>query len=152
MTNEERASVVEMETSLEFTDEVPPMKLAYPLLPRADLQRPNFQQAMAVQRAHEARIQKLGIAKEYKEEMEKYKASGTITRITPQALEDYKGGKHFISHFPVVKMSSTTTKVRIVSDSAMKNNVTGLSFNDLVKPVPNALAEILTVCLGWRSH
>ena len=49
-------------------------------------------------------------------------------------------------------MASTSTKVRIVSDSALRNNVTGLSFNDLIKPVPNALADILAVCLAWRGY
>ena len=70
----------------------------------------------------------------------------------PKELEEHKGGKHYIAHFPVVKPSSTSTKVRVVSDSALKNNVTGYSLNDLIRPVPNALADILTITLRWRTH
>ena len=110
------------------------------LTPDAKLQKANYQQALAVQQSHEARTKKLGVTEQYIEEMRKYQENGTVTRITPQELQGYDGGKHFIAHFPVIKMSSTSTKVRIVSDSAMKNAITGKSFNDLVadggRPTP----------------
>ena len=34
----------------------------------------------------------------------------------------------------------------------MKNNITGKSFNDLIKPVPNALSDSLMVILEWREQ
>ena len=67
-------------------------------------------------------------------------------------MNRWGGGVHYVTHFPVLKPSSESTKVRIVSDSKMKNNTTQLSFNDLIQDLPNALSELLVVILHWRCH
>ena len=79
-----------MESSLEFTKDKHPIKVSYPFLPQAALQKPNLQQIMAVQRAHESRTIKLGVAETYKAEIDKYKEIGTIVRVWPEELATYQ--------------------------------------------------------------
>ena len=84
--------------------------------------------------------------------MEKALDAGNVVELSQKEISEWTGPIHYITHFPVIKMSSSSTKVRIVSDSKMKNNLTGKSFNDLLKPVPNALSDGLVVLLEWREH
>ena len=93
-----------------------------------------------------------GVLLEYNLEMNKALADGNVVELGQKEINEWKGPIHYIAHFPVIKMSSVSTKVRIVSDSKMKNNLTGKSFNDLLKPVPNALSNGLVVLLEWREH
>ena len=53
-------------------------------------------------------------------------------------------------HFPVLNPESASTPLRVVSDSACVNRHSGLSFNELIKAVPNALNDITDVQLRWR--
>ena len=54
-------------------------------------------------------------------------------------------------HFPVMNPDSSSTPLRIVVDSKCVNKRSGLAFNDLIAPVPNALNDILEVILRWRQ-
>ena len=63
----------------------------------------------------------------------------------------YKGGVHYMPHFPVMNPESSSTPLRIVVDSKCVNKKSGLAFNDLIAPVPNALNDILDVILRWRQ-
>ena len=76
-----------MEESLEFTPDEPPMKILYPFNDHADVQKSNFKQILAVQRAHESRTIKMGVMEEYAAEMLKYQETGTVVHITPKQLE-----------------------------------------------------------------
>ena len=152
-TTDERKSVEFMMDSIRYDpNNKPRITISYPLKEEAHIQVRNYKQAFAVQKAHEKRVWKENLQEEYREEMNKMIEAGTVVELSQEEMDNWKGGVHYIAHFPVVKMSSTSTKVRIVSDSKMKNNMTGKSFNDLVKPVPNALSELLVVLLRWRSR
>ena len=62
-----------------------------------------------------------------------------------------KFGVHYMLHFAVLNPESKSTKLRIVVDSACKNKHSNLSFNDLMRPVPNSLNDITDVQLRWRA-
>ena len=152
LTAEEKSSVDEMQESLHMENDLPPIRISYPLKPEAHVQKSNHKQALAVQRAHEKRIINQGILEDYNSEMQKAIEAGTVVKLTNREIREWSGGIHYIVLFAVTKEGSSSTKVRIVSDSALKNNITGLSFNDLVKPVPNALSDQQVVTLHWRAH
>ena len=128
------------------------IQLSYPFNEHVHNQLPNRSQAKVVQESIEGMIAKKGLKEEYDLEMSKALATGAVVELTPQDMIDWKGPVHYITHFPVKKESSASTKVRIVSNSAMPNSRTGKSFNDLLRPVPNALNEIYDVTLQWRAH
>merc|ERR1711867_140134 len=88
-----------------------------------------------------------GLDKEYSAEM---LDAGSITRMTEQERKVTQHGVHYMPHFAVLNPESKSTKLRIVVDSACKNRHSKFSFNDLVRPVPNALNDITDVQLRWR--
>ena len=64
---------------------------------------------------------------------------------------DYSGPVHYITHFGVLNPESKSTKLRIVSNSASKNQHSGLSLNDCMEDGPNTLNGLLQVLVGWRN-
>merc|ERR1711867_253012 len=116
------------------------------------LMRSNVRQARAVQANVEKMVSSMGVEKEYVNEMEKVEAAGAIIEIPEQEKEEWTGPCHYVTHFPVLKPSSTSTQVRVVSNAKMVNAVSHLSFNDTLMEVPNALAKIYDVTLQWHGH
>ena len=54
----------------------------------------------------------------------------------------------YIAMFPGIKPSSVSTKVRVVSKSALVNAISGLSLNNCICSGPDALQEILSKMKG----
>ena len=64
------------------------------------------------------------------------------------------GGGHIncISHHGVAKPGSTTTPLRISSNSSLDNNGSGNSYNGCLAKGPNALTPLLEVVTTFRSY
>ena len=150
LTARQRSVVEEMSASLKLTNGKPPLQISYPFNEHVWKQVSNHRQAIAVQKSHEKLIKKQGILEEYNCEMQKALEIGSVVPLTQKDIDEWTGPVHYITLFAVQKPSSTSTKVRIVSDSKMKNNLTGRSFNDLLKPVPNALSDLFSILIGFR--
>ena len=57
---------------------------------------------------------------------------------------------HYLAHYPVYKIDSSTTKVRIVLDGAAKCTKRDVSINDCVYAGPNLLNESMNLLLRFR--
>ena len=92
-----------------------------------------------------------GLAADYDEEMNKAITARSVVKLKEDELKSWTGPVHYLTHFPVLKPGSVTTKVRIVANSKMKNLKTGLSLNDVVEAGPNALTPLLEVLELWMG-
>ena len=86
---------------------------------------------------------------EYLVEMEKAFTSGTVRELTAEELQKWSGPVHFLSLFHILKASLVSLKLRIISNSALVNSLSGLSLNDCLWSGPTAQAELLAVVLHW---
>ena len=125
--------------------------VSYPFKPSAWQQKSNYGQAVAVQSNIEKRLVRDGLVESYDKEMNKAISAGSVVELTEQDMKDWTGPVHYLTHFPVIKPSSVTTKLRIVANSKMKNHHTGLSLNDVVEPGPNSLNPLLDVLILFRG-
>ena len=57
-----------------------------------------------------------------------------------------------MSHHAVMKLDSTTTPLRIVTNTSLKNQGAGVSPNECMQEGPNALASLLEVLIGFRMY
>lgn len=85
---------------------------------------------------------KEGLRQQYTEVFEKWEAKGYIKRMPPGQ------GKLWLSHFPVVKATATTTKCRPVFDGKMRMWTKAL--NDAVLPGPSFIADIRNIMLRFE--
>merc|ERR1711867_252569 len=146
----EKAALERMEAS-PFRREDGKLQLSYPFNERALQQRDNRFQVKQIQEKVEDTVSKKGVEDEYRNEMRKAIDAGSLRELSKEEMESWHGPVHYVSHFGVVNQESASTKVRVVTNSAMKNAVTKLSFNDTTDNVPNALSDIYDVMVQWRG-
>lgn len=80
--------------------------------------------------------------------MEEYINLGHIVLCQPQPTTELK---YFIPHQPVIKETSTTTKLRVVFDASSKTT-SGISLNETMYTGPRLQQELSDILLRWRSH
>lgn len=85
------------------------------------------------------------LALDYKEFMKQYEALGHMRRDV--AVVD----AYYIPHHPVIKSSSSTTKLRVVFDASHKSR-SGLSLNDTLCVGPTIQDDLTTLITRWRKY
>ena len=147
----ERRSVTFMQDRMQHDPLQNCINVEYPLVSAADRQPNNIHQIRVIQSNIEKRTDKDGLRDAYNAEMQRMLDAKAVRELTEQEMRAHQGGVHYMPHFPVMNPDSASTPLRIVVDSKCINKRSGLAFNDLIAPVPNALNDILDVILRWRQ-
>ena len=137
ITRDEEMVVKIVEDSMWLDEEKNEIHVEYPWKPEADLQVNNRGQALAIQKKVESKLLKAGRLEEYNAEMQKQIDRGVAVPRDETELQAYEGPLNYVAHFAVFNPESPSTKLRIVSHSALKNVHTGLSVNDCMLEGPD---------------
>lgn len=109
---------------------------------------------MAIRRFHKLE-RKLELNKEMKKEyvefMQEYEALGHMSLVPSIEIEINDRPTYYLPHHPVIKNSSTTTKLRVVFDASARTNM-GISLNDKLKSGPVIQDELFSILLRFRQH
>ena len=143
--------MAKQETLMKVIDETQRIEVTYAWTPDVLKLKENIGQAITVQRSVERRLIKKGELDLYNQELQKALDTGVLVRLGPKDLE-YPGPVSYVTHHPVYKQGSKTTPIRIVSNSSFKNKTCKLSPNECMATPPNALSDLLTVLLRWRTY
>jgi len=81
------------------------------------------------------------VAEDYKATIQAYVEKGYLRKVPSD--EQLPNNVWYLPHFPVMRMDKTTTKVRIVFDSAAKCN--GISLNDMIFAGPKLQQDLSNV-------
>ncbi|XP_055633359.1 uncharacterized protein LOC129773739 [Toxorhynchites rutilus septentrionalis] len=87
------------------------------------------------------------LREEYISFMEEYLRLGHMRKVDGTSRES--GKRSFLPHHPVVKESSTTTKVRVVFDASCKTS-SGVSLNDVLLTGPVVQEDLRSIILRCR--
>ena len=112
----------------------------------------NRRQAIAVQRSVENRLQRRGLEKIYNDQFKKMIERGTLSVVSLQDIENWPGAVNYVTHHGVENPASNSTPHRIVSNSALINNVCGKSLNQILMKGPNCLNSLIKVLIKFRSY
>ena len=126
------------------------LEARYPWKPCASKMVENLTQATKIQGSIERRQIRDKRHSEYVKEFQKLMEKGAIRSLSQEEREKWKGPVNYNALFCVHKESSVSTKTRIVSNSAQKNQYSGLSLNECMFQGPDCLASMLDVLLHWR--
>ena len=121
----------------------------YPLTKSTDLIAGTKNGAMKMLGSLEKRLQKANLIEEYKGQIEDFINRGVITKMTTQ--QEKNQDHYFIPHNFVCKEGSSTTPVRLVTNSSYKGPH-GYSLNDIVMKGPPSLNNLLHILLRFRGH
>ncbi len=101
----------------------------------------------------EKNLQKEGLLELYNTKVQGYIDRGVFWELEDKEMEDWVGPVNYITHHGVRKLQSTTTALRVISNSSLKNNQAGgLSYNDILPMGPNSLNPLLQVLVAWRAY
>ena len=67
-------------------------------------------------------------------------------------MANWKGVINYISHHGDPKPGSTTTPLRIGSNSSLNNNMSGHSYNSCLDKGHNSKASLFKVLITWRTY
>ncbi|XP_029161043.1 uncharacterized protein LOC114932808 [Nylanderia fulva] len=88
------------------------------------------------------------LAVEYNDFLNEYLRLGHMSPYTPTDVEEQRC---FIPHHPVLKPSSTSTKVRVVFNASARTG-NGKSLNDCLLIGPKLQTDLCAILLRWRWH
>ena len=94
-----------------------------PWLPHADRMGSNRQQVEKVKRSVETRLIKKGLHEAYIKEFKKAVVEGTVVDISREKMDNYTGPVNYNSHLNFINENSSSTRLRIVSNSAQKQTL-----------------------------
>ena len=80
----------------------------------------------------------------YNQVFDDYEKKAYIQRVPKSEVKE----QWFLLHFPVIKLTRETTKVRVVFDAAMKYEEKSL--NDSIRPGPKLQREVVDVLTRFR--
>ena len=156
ITREQAEAVKIIRAGVTLDTETKTITCKYPVNEKVQLLRDNRWQAIRRAIGVENGLRRRGDMDTYNSNFLDAIQRGAVIEVSQEALDQWQkqgGITHYINHFPVYKDSSPTTPQRIVSDAAMKNNVTGPSLNDCMpQNLPNSLNNLLIVFLRWRLY
>ena len=131
------------------------VRVSYPIIGDITKLKDNRYQVVKMASGLEKRLVKSDQLSSYNEQFEDYIKRGVLVPVTKQEIQDYKddgGFVNYVGHHGVEKETSTTTPLRMVSNSALKNCNTGPSVNDLWPKGPNSLSNLFDVFIRWRCY
>ena len=155
MTAKEQSELALVEECIKFNEEEKKVVFSYPYIKDVSRLQDNYQQAVAIESGVEKRLLKMGKRAEYDKEMLGYIGRGAFKKLTQEEIDSWKkkgGPVNYISHHGVLKETSATTKLRIVSNSSLNNNNQGFSLNDCLPKGPNSLVPLLEALVTWRIY
>ena len=124
----------------------------YPWKPCVSRMVDNRWQAEKIQRSMEHHMLQAGTHKDFVQEVLKAEKEGKVRKLSDKEMDSWHGPTNYITVFAVVKPGSTSTKTRVVANSAMRNARSGLSVNDCMWGGPNALCELLSCLIFLESN
>ena len=116
----------------------------------ADLGENYYGATKRIQALHNRIYNKPDIPKEIDEYIQQQIDNGNYVEINP---EDFRNlhQLHFVAYNFVVSSTSTSTKVRMTTDSSMRSE-TGLSLNDVTQPAPGVVPSHRGILMRSRGH
>ena len=122
ITREKEQVVQRVEDQMKYDAENPMVTAAYPWTEEVMNLTENLSQVIRTQSGVERRLLKdETLLKAYNAEFQKFIDRGAISKITQAELDSYTGPISYVTHHPVMKPESTTTPLRIVTNTSFVN-------------------------------
>ncbi|XP_055691286.1 uncharacterized protein LOC129794555 [Lutzomyia longipalpis] len=123
--------------------------LQLPLRPTVENLEDNKENALRQFRRLEKRLNAHPqLKEEYTKSIHQYLKDGFLEPVPKQDVSEFV---YYMPHHPVIKESSSTTKVRIVHNASSRSS-TGLSLNEVLKVGPTVQPPLVATLTNFRKH
>ena len=129
LSKKERRELLLIRDNMVLDKEKKELKFTYPFVKDPSVLTDNRNQAIALAAGLEKRLKRNGELDAYNKALQEFLDRGCLVELTEEEMENWDGIVNYVSHHGVPKPGSTTTPLRIVSNSSLNNNNSGHSYN-----------------------
>lgn len=140
-----------MEKNVEYDEVKKVFRVKYPFLEDPSILSDNKQQVVKIAMREEKKLIVEGLLDEFNEELYRMISHGALVELSKECRDSWTGPVHYVSLQHVLKPDSTTTPLRIVTNSSLSDR-NGNSLNSIMMKGPNALSDQRDVISRWRSY
>ena len=126
------------------------VQVEYPFIKNPAILKNNRHVAIKVAEKLWRDLKKDGLIEAYHGEMRKYLDRGTFVKLTDSEKNEYEGPHQWITHHGVLKNSSTSTPLRVVTNSSFRNGASSL--NACLPRGPKSINDLFNITLRFRSY
>ena len=141
-----------MEDNIWFDNQVGKWRVKYDFKLDPRVLRNNYRRVLRMSETTERRLDKLGKRDEANELFHKMIKIGALEDIGTAELEMWKGPVHYLPIQAVIKVSSVTTPLRLVTNSSLIDPETGLSLNSILVSGPCCLNDMWEMLVRFRGY
>ena len=123
MSRRDQEELLMIERSITLDEDKLTVNFKYPYVKDPSVLTDNKSQAILMALGLERKLKKSNGLYAYYAEFKSYIDQGVIMEISYEEINAWQGGVNYIAHRGVVKPGLMTTKLRIVSNSSLNNNI-----------------------------
>ena len=140
-----------IESKVKYDQALRCFRVEYPFLEDPMALSKNFGQLVKIAEREERKLERDGLLECFNQEFEKMINLGTLVELSNEDMEFWKGAVHYVSLQHVIKNESTTTPLRIVTNSSLSDK-RGVSLNSILMKGPNTLSNTWEILNRWRIY
>ena len=140
-----------MESKVHFDEASKSFIVDYPFIEDPAVLPMNIGQVIKIAEREEKKLQKEGLMESFYLEFNKMTNCGALVELSKVDLELWKGPVHYVSLQHVLNNDSSTTPLRIVTNSSLSDR-NGLSLNSILMKGPNTLSDQWEILTRWRMY
>ena len=140
-----------IESKVKYDQALRCFRVEYPFLEDPMALSKNFGQVVKIAEREERKLERDGLLECFNQEFEKMINLGTLVELSNEDMEFWKGAVHYVSLQHVIKNESTTTPLRIVTNSSLSDK-RGVSLNSILMKGPNTLSNTWEILNRWRIY
>ena len=140
-----------MESKLTYEPTTNTFVVSYPFTADPSILPNNKSQVIKIAQRLEKRLNKTRLLQAFNDEFEKLISYGAIKEMSDSELRSWDGPTHYVSLQHVINEDSTTTPLRIVTNSSLSDRK-GLSLNSILMKGHDTLSDQWAVLNKWLSY
>ena len=147
----EQAELRLIQKSVKINKELKRVEVSYPAIKDFSLLSDNREQALGRAKSLEKRLIKTGRKPSYDEQLQDFITRGAVEKISDDEMKNYNGPVNYVDHHGVLS-DSNTTPYRLVVNSSLDNNNSGVSLNDCLPKGPKSIRSLFQCITTFRSY
>ena len=147
----EQAELRLVQNSVEINKELKRVEVSYPAIRDFSLLGDNREQALGRAKSLEKRLIKTGRKASYDEQLQDFITRKAVEIISEADFKSYDGPLNYVDHHGVLS-ESNTTPYRLVVNSSLDNNNSGVSLNDCLPKGPKSIRSLFQCIITFRSY
>ena len=140
-----------MEDKVHYDEVNQEFRVEYAFIESPSILANNLRQVVKIAEREEKKLHRECLTDAFNKEFQKMLDIGALVELTAEDRQSWKGDVHYVSLQHVPKPESTTTPLRIVSNSSLSDR-NGISLNSILMKGPNVLSNQFDILSRWRSY